>query len=390
MRQGRATANDLAASEKALFQKDADITNYYHTQLAGGKWDHMMSQTHIGYTYWQEPPVNKMPDVKEITLPETAEMGIAIEGADTSWTDGTAKISLPEMDSFNRKPIYIDVFNRGQQPFEYQIIASRSWLKSTPEAGKVVKETRIWLSADWSKVPVGKDTVYVKIQQKGGKEVTVKAVVSHPEIPNLSTFKGFVESRNFVSMEAEHFSRNVEANGISWKVIPGLGRTLSAVAPFPVKSPVQVPGKNDPHLEYDLYLFQPGRADVTLYLAPSLNYFHDEGLKVAVSFDDQEPKTIAFNTNDASNVWNKWVSENIIRVVSANRVDKPGRHTLKVWMVTPGVVLEKIVVHTDENLTVTRIDPVNGEGITRVVLLKGIEKPSYLGEPESARLTGEK
>ncbi|MCG7860693.1 hypothetical protein MD537_27175, partial [Flavihumibacter sediminis] len=26
----------------------------------------MMSQTHIGYTYWQQPPVNKIPNLKPL------------------------------------------------------------------------------------------------------------------------------------------------------------------------------------------------------------------------------------------------------------------------------------------------------------------------------------
>lgn len=59
-------ANEAAAKVKALYQNDKDISNYYNKQLAGGKWDHMMDQTHIGYTYWQEPRVNKMPEVVEL------------------------------------------------------------------------------------------------------------------------------------------------------------------------------------------------------------------------------------------------------------------------------------------------------------------------------------
>ncbi|HEX7584444.1 MAG TPA: hypothetical protein VF373_07125, partial [Prolixibacteraceae bacterium] len=203
-------------------------------------------------------------------------------------------------------------------------------------------------------------------------------------IPNLSTFKGFVESNNFVSMEAEHFSRNVEANGISWKVIPGLGRTLSAVAPFPVKSAVQVPGNNCPHLEYDMYLFQSGRADVTLYLSPSLNYFNDDGLKLAVSFDDQQPQIILMNKNQDLVLWEKWVSDNINKVGSVCKLDKPGKHTLKVWMVTPGVVIQKIVVHSDDRVTFTKIDKIANTATKSDILRRSEEKPSYLGEPESA------
>ena len=42
-----------------------------------GRWDHMMDQTHIGYTYWQQPDQNNMPEVKNINLPQAADMGVA-------------------------------------------------------------------------------------------------------------------------------------------------------------------------------------------------------------------------------------------------------------------------------------------------------------------------
>ena len=63
--QGRASANDMAAQTRRLFQADAELTDYFNHTLAHGKWDHMMDQTHIGYTYWQEPPKNTMPQVTE-------------------------------------------------------------------------------------------------------------------------------------------------------------------------------------------------------------------------------------------------------------------------------------------------------------------------------------
>ncbi len=65
-KRGQATTNALAEKAKALYAKDAEIKKHYHT-VAGGKWNHMMDQTHIGYTYWQQPEVDKMPEVA--TLP---------------------------------------------------------------------------------------------------------------------------------------------------------------------------------------------------------------------------------------------------------------------------------------------------------------------------------
>jgi hypothetical protein len=52
--------NFYAGEVKKYYQNDSLITQKYH-QLLNGKWNHMMSQTHIGYTYWQQPQKNVMP-----------------------------------------------------------------------------------------------------------------------------------------------------------------------------------------------------------------------------------------------------------------------------------------------------------------------------------------
>ncbi|MGI4834300.1 MAG: glycosyl hydrolase 115 family protein [Janthinobacterium lividum] len=84
---GQATTNELAAMAKALFEKDAEIKNRYHA-VAGGKWNHLMDQTHIGYTYWQQPPVDKMPAVQ--TLPAGTAAPAAQAAASQSATDCVA------------------------------------------------------------------------------------------------------------------------------------------------------------------------------------------------------------------------------------------------------------------------------------------------------------
>lgn len=75
--QGKAIANEYAEKVKELFEKDAELTNYYHTQLANGKWNHMMSQTHIGYDNWQQPDKNVIPKTKTIEISYNAKAGIS-------------------------------------------------------------------------------------------------------------------------------------------------------------------------------------------------------------------------------------------------------------------------------------------------------------------------
>ncbi|MBB4619797.1 glycosyl hydrolase 115 family protein [Sphingomonas abaci] len=69
---GDARANLFADRAEAAFRQDKALTQAYH-RLAGGKWDGMMLQTHFGYTSWNDPKVDAMPQVTRI-----AAMGGAV------------------------------------------------------------------------------------------------------------------------------------------------------------------------------------------------------------------------------------------------------------------------------------------------------------------------
>lgn len=63
---GLAEANVWADIVEANFARDQKLTNEYHS-INGGKWNHMMDQTHIGYFMWQQPDTNIMPQVNRLT-----------------------------------------------------------------------------------------------------------------------------------------------------------------------------------------------------------------------------------------------------------------------------------------------------------------------------------
>ncbi len=72
--QAEARANELAKRVRELFRQDAELSDYFNHKLAGGKWNHMMDQTHIGYTGWQQPETNAMPSVVEVTNAPLGEL----------------------------------------------------------------------------------------------------------------------------------------------------------------------------------------------------------------------------------------------------------------------------------------------------------------------------
>jgi hypothetical protein len=61
-------ANAFATQAEAAFARDKALSASYHS-VSGGKWDGMMLQTHIGYTSWNDPKADVMPEVKRVTGP---------------------------------------------------------------------------------------------------------------------------------------------------------------------------------------------------------------------------------------------------------------------------------------------------------------------------------
>lgn len=60
-----AEINYWAKRVEDLYMKDSLLSTHYHHEIADGKWDHMMDQIHIGYTYWQQPEKQVMPKVRK-------------------------------------------------------------------------------------------------------------------------------------------------------------------------------------------------------------------------------------------------------------------------------------------------------------------------------------
>ncbi|HLT92123.1 MAG TPA: glycosyl hydrolase 115 family protein [Woeseiaceae bacterium] len=362
--QGRAGANAQAERARALFAADGKLARAYH-ELQGGKWNHMMSQAKMGYVTWQQPDIETMPAVHQVRPRAGASMAVAIEGTTVAFPSyGSGEARLPPLDAIARGTRWIEIFNRGGKPFRYEVTADRPWISLTSPAGSVTDAVRIEVGAKWEPVPAGRSIATLTISADTGERVTVQLPLHKPAVPPPPGFEGFIETDGHVAIEAPHFSRTVSGEGMSWEVLPDFGRTLGGVTIAPVTAPTRQPGSTSPRLEYDVHLFSTGELDVELHFAPSLDFQGGEGLRFALSFDDEPPRVHRLSTEASLRDWSKAVADGVRRVTVSRRIDRPGRHVLKFWMVTPGVVLQRILI--------------DAGGI----------RPSYLGPPESPRGAG--
>ncbi|HEY9167555.1 MAG TPA: glycosyl hydrolase 115 family protein [Candidatus Kryptonia bacterium] len=365
-KQGRSLTDSMADETRSLFSKDTSLFGYFNRTFAGGKWDHFMDQPVIGYTGWNQPSENNLGavDLKELNLPADAAMGVAVENSDEAWPGPNDAPELPRFDPFNEQRHHIDLFNKGKTPFEYAVHASDPWIKVSSPSSEVRDQSRIWVDIDWSKAPQGFSSATLTISGTD-KKVPVGVRLWNPADVTRDNLDGFVEEDGCVSIEATHYSSKSDAGTRKWVQIENYGNTLSAMrACSGPDDPPADPGKDSPLLEYKMFLTDSGKIDVEGIFGPSLNFMPGRAVRYAVSFDDEAPQVVAlvpdkYNAQNGNRDWEKSVADNARRCHTAHEISRVGYHTLKIWMIDPGIALEKIVVNF------------------------GGAKPSYLGPPES-------
>ena len=220
MNQKATTPQDInywADRTETLYERDSLLCAFYNHELANGKWNHMMDQTHIGYRIWQEPRRQVMPEVRR----------------------------------------------SDEQPY-----------------------------------------------------------LCH------------LESDGYISIEAVN---NTELSG-GVILIPRLGKTEGALTVLPAKE-----HNGNAYAEFEIQTESSGKAELSVYLAPTLNFNAGKGLRYAVSVDGGQEQVVNFNGHYQGEL-GPWQAASII--VSKAELDfgSPGRHTLRFRFVDQGPVLQKIVI----------------------------------------------
>jgi hypothetical protein len=361
--QGRASANAWGEKARALFARDAELQRVYERDIAGGKWTSMMSQPRIGYTHWQSPERNILPALATVDVPDKGVTGVAIEGDARRWPTPLASARLPVLDPVAAPTREVVVFNGGRQPIGFTASTKTPWLKVSPASGEVQDAQPLRIEVDWAALPEGEHEGRISIRGKDWTEVSIAVPVHKP--PTHRGARGFVEGNGLVAIEAQHHARAVAPAGGQWQVVPNLGRTLSGVTAWPATGAAATPGGDGARLEYPLVMDHAGEVEVRVVLAPTLDIRHRGGLRYAVSIGDAAPQLVNMRLDPTPGdrdfrAWEAAVIDNAHVASSRHRVDA-GANTLKLWLVDPGLVFQRIEV-------VRRPLP-----------------PTTLGPPESAR-----
>ena len=242
---------------QTLFERDKQMTDKYNKVIAGGKWDGMMLDKHIGYRMWSMPSEN--------TLPQVA--------------------------------------------------------KPSGKTGITASET---------------------------------AIMAHD------------------------YTRRTATDDAHWVFLPGLGRGKGNMGIEPVTAKSRPLG-DGATLEYDINFSQSGKQKLALGILPTNDVNPARGLRIGVRVDDGEMQTIDARQGYVD-TFNEYTKENIARSKVLKPLPRPasdiylsgsrqrmrsevfdnlrwlsidfdmptaGNHTIKVVMIDPEIVVEKLVVNPD-------------------------------------------
>nr|AGS52817.1 hypothetical protein [uncultured bacterium contig00009] len=287
--------------------------------------------------------------------------------------------SLPAFTSYEDQKRYIDVGTSGSAEITYTVTPNEDWIvvdKTGGALGAAPKAymDRIYVTIDWSKL-TETSTGGITVRQGGADTaatVTVTAVVFDTSALRENTFVETPEG--YISILSTSYAKSAPADkdGVSyeWLRLPDYGREFSSmkVAPSDPNAGyrnARAPGVNSPYLEYNIYVKTPGPLDIVTQWAPTngMDARQLTTLQYAVQVDDGAISTVDtlganfFVTNGGGIRWADGV-ESATRTVTARNNGpvcfntlsnvEAGEHTIRIYMVNDGLVLQKILVGTSE------------------------------------------
>lgn len=347
-RQGRLSAGDYAALSRAAYDAIVRETDFYNNRLMNGKWKHIMSMHPRDLPVFDEPrlPVSRKEEHEQReTSSREAVDGILEPGVHTGhsgWSispeEGAATGMLPDFHAGGKEAYFIDVFLRGDTTLQWTARTTEKWLRVSPFSGTLS--------------PTGKKEIRLNVtanthQHKKGTIIISDGKQSFTVVANAlpaAKVTGAVEKNGYISIFAQNFSRKQDHQGERWQLMRNMGHTGDAL--IAEKSGVDTAfiREHAAWVAYDFHTFTDTIPEISIITLPTHPLNDSTGMRYAVSVDDKALKIVDFRTFGRSAEW----KQNVLSNTAIRRIKGPflrkGKHTLKIYLVDPGVILDRLLI----------------------------------------------
>lgn len=365
---GALSANDYGKDVEQGMKADQAIVRHYH-HMDDMRWYGMGLSTHIGFTNWNEDEC-KNPQMVRVFPLEKPSVVVTIEGTTqhkegSPWLDN--RMTMKDFCDLDCKEAGIVVYSRSTKESRVTVADKPDWIRIDPMEcildGAENKSRRLCVTVDRGVLQGKKDAEEDPGMQKEGVirlltpagecQIVVSVAVGKYSCPKHT----FVDTMGYLAMAAEHYVK--KQDGLSaadakearvqmeFSCLTGYGKTLSAMKAFPTTAYAD-PLDQAPYLEYQFVLSEGGSYEAQIFMQPSNPVKKDNRLCYAVQVNDGEIVTEnaiepEFRVGDQGMVWAKGVLDQI-RIKSTTITCRKGKNTLRIYPVTPGFVLERIVI----------------------------------------------
>ncbi len=364
-KQGRISAADYAHRSMQAYRQIEAETKYYNEQLSGGKWKGMMSMTPRDLPVFG-PPVWVSTNQKNSSGWQVIPENFATR--DSTIDQNATAFDLPAFDRYGKPTNFMDLFLTGVEPVSWSATPSQKWIRISRYKGLLDKEygkseIRLIISIDWQGLKADSASGYILLTGNC-KTFRVHVWARNMQAAVAKNFKGYVESGGIVSILATGFQRQQASVYGLWKTVHDIGYTgtsMSASVPYAFKkidTQHLDPLKNElPFLSYDFYTFTSSAPELKMYTLPTHPLNNEWGMRYAFSIDDGPLQMVDFRTVGRSEEW----KQNVLRNNAVRSIKLPylagGKHRLTVYMIDPGVVLDRALIIMGGNVSAYSVLP---------------------------------
>ncbi len=375
VKQHKKLANTYIPLVEECIRKDLQLTERYHT-MAEGRWNHMQSVFHIGYTgwndeEWQYPVCHKYYPVPGPRLGvNVAEQEQTTGGKSWSRKKLNMSLSMPA-----KKEAALEVANGGQGMMKYHLTWEADWLTVIPKENAAVLQRgtkELWAETeDVSSFKVclkeealkeeTKETITGSIYVYGdnceetadssenGYSINRAEIEVTAELWKEAEIKDgvFIIHDNYIAIEAPHYESSKPAGGASWQTIERFGKTVGGVKVFPQTVSFKKE-EEAPELSYRVYVKEAGSYQLDVYTAPGNPVVYKGKMCIALGVNEGAYQAVNTIPDEGyvpwlSDTWAMGVLEQIHKE-STEIYLKQGENTLTIKAMDPAVVLEKLVL----------------------------------------------
>ncbi len=346
---GGICAAQYAALSDSAYQGIKKETEIYNTKIANGKWKGIMSMA-----------PRKLPvfDPAEIKLPPAATQGkvlILPEGGaerDSAGLYHLLKQAPLNFDRWSKGQHFVDLALQKETSINYTVTGNALWLKLPqngtllPTAGRSIQ--RLWVDIDWPKVPKSLINTFFVINADGQMD-TINLKVDNRELKEMQSYNGYVLVHGQATINPANFSDGKKDGLNEWRVIDGLGSGGKALEAMPLTMQANAKKvdtaniRSHASVSYSFYTLDKGTAKFTITTLPTFAINNGQGVRYAISIDNGPLTVLDFKTFGRSEEWKANVLSN-----SANRsvssTISTGKHLLTIYMVDPGVIIDRLTI----------------------------------------------